>query len=291
MRPICYLLCVYLRHHCRFKRNRNLKEKMGYVREVCASIIKEKQQQQQPQSNDAATTDILSALLSSRTVDFTQTEMVEQLVTFLVAGHETTAAALAWAVYIFCKNPDIETRLRQEVWAHLPKSAWDDGAIVTAEDMEDMPYLQAFCNEILRFYPPVPATVRHAAKDTTVAGHFIPKGTDLVLAPWAVNTSVDLWGPDAGEFKPERWLENASGECKSNYANLTFLHGPRSCVGQGFAKSEFQCLVAAWVGRFETTFHKDKEEWVEPGVHMMSGISVRPTRGWKVEVKVLERAE
>ncbi|KAF2096723.1 cytochrome P450 78A3 [Rhizodiscina lignyota] len=273
--------------HLPFERNRTLRKNMQTVRDVCAEIIQEKQQK--PQADDVPTTDILSAILSSTTVDFTQNEMVEQLVTFLVAGHETTAAALAWAVFIICKHPDMQSRLREEVWAHLPKSAWEDrDAVVASSDFDAMPYLQAFCNEILRFYPPVPATMRHTAVDTTIAGHPVPKGTDLLLAPWAVNVSAALWGPDAGEFKPERWLESASGGCKSNYANLTFLHGPRSCIGQSFAKHEFVCLVGAWVGRFETKFNV-VEGWKEPVVDMMSGISQRPTRGWKVEVKTIER--
>ena len=69
---------------------------------------------------------------------------------------------------------------------------------------------------------------------------------------------------------------------------MTFIHGPRSCIGQSFAKGEFQCLVAAWAGRFETKFHLEEGE-EPPKTDMMSGISARPSRGWKVEVKPLER--
>lgn len=269
-------------------RNWNLKKNTQTIRNVCSTLIEERKEKIEKQGSLPAT-DILSLILSQKEVTFSTAEMVEQLATFLVAGHETTAAGVAWAIFVFCKYPAEQKRLRDEVRTHIPASAWEEGsgAVVTPEQLEACAYLQAFCAEILRFYPPVPATVREAVVDTCIAGQPVPKGTQIILAPWAVNVAKATWGDDATEWRPERWLETPSGGgSKSTYANLTFIHGPRSCIGMGFAKAEFACLVASWVGRFESSFHKD-EGWEEPKVDMMSGIAARPSAGWKVDVKVV----
>lgn len=241
-------------------------------------------------SADTPPNNILSAILSSSEVSFTEDQMVEQLLTFVAAGHETTASAMSWAAFVFCKHPHIEQRLREEIWASLDSTAWEANSdtTVTAAQLADLPYLQAFCNEVLRLYPPIPMTVREAVVDTTLADHVIPKGTTVIVPIWGVNASPALWGPDAADFRPERWLESPSGGCKSNHAFQTFIAGPRSCIGSSFARHEFQCLVAAWVGRFETRFSKGPG-WKEPTPYILGGISAKPAPGWEVELKVLER--
>lgn len=105
---------------------------------------------------------------------------------------------------------------------------------ITAAQIDDCHYLHAVCSEVLRLYSPVSTTLRVAACDTSINGQVVPKGTVVILCPWAVNTSTQMWGPDAHEFKPERWLDadgkaNNKGGAESNFAFLTFLHGPRSC--------------------------------------------------------------
>lgn len=116
--------------------------------------------------------------------------------------------------------------------------------------------LNAVCNETLRLYPTIPITIRECVNATTILDQYVPKGTQLVLAPWAINRSPTLWGSTASDFVPERWINldgkpNKNGGARSNYAQLTFLHGPRSCIGQGFAMAELRCLVAAFVSAFE----------------------------------------
>lgn len=136
---------------------------------------------------------------------------------------------------------------------------------MTADAMDRAsPLLHAVCAETLRFHPPVPITRRFAVRDTTILDQPIPKNTAVFIVPWATNFDKAQWGEDAGEFRPERWLDgggegsgsgsgkvNSSGGAESNFSNLTFLHGPRSCIGMGFARAEFACLLAAVVGRFE----------------------------------------
>ena len=107
-----------------------------------------------------------------------------------------------------------------------------------------------------------------------------------MLAPWAVNRNPALWGPEATEFTPERWLADGqanSGGVESNFANLTFFHGPRSCIGQGFAKAEFKCLLATLAGSMEWEM-ADKNEKVYPaGV-----VTTKPVDGMKIRMERLE---
>ena len=138
---------------------------------------------------------------------------------------------MIWAMLMLCKHPEVQQKLRDEIRAKIP-TLNDD---ITASQIDDCHYLQAVCSEVLRLWAPVSMTMRIADRDTIIAGERIPKGMTVILCPWAINTSKHLWGDDAKEFKPERWLNadgkaNAKGSADSNYSFLTFLHGPRSCI-------------------------------------------------------------
>lgn len=221
---------------------------------------------------------------------FTLTDLCDSVLvmTFLVAGHETTATAMIWALYLLCKHPEMQQKLRDEVRSKLPSPDSE----LTAAELDSCHYLRAVCTEVLRLWAPVSLTLRVAACDTSIVGQFVPKGITIIMSPWAVNTSTHLWGADALDFKPERWLDadgkaNNKGSSESNYSFLTFLHGPRSCIGQKFAQAEFECLLAAWVGRFETNF--------EEGSHLRDGepeitggITAKPKGGLWVRLKELE---
>lgn len=189
---------------------------------------------------------------------------------------------MQWAIYLLCLHPEVQPRLREEIRSKLP-SVRDDSAQITAADLDNCHYLQAVCKETLRLWSPVALTMRVAAQDETIDGQPIPKGTLVVVSPLAVNCSTNLWGKDAMEFRPERWLtdgiSNKNGGAESNYSFLTFLHGPRSCIGQQFALAEFACLLAAWCGRFETEF-EDKDYVLE----IKSGITSRPKNGLRVKL-------
>ena len=158
---------------------------------------------------------------------------------------------------------------------------------MTSETIERISYLNNFCREVLRLFPPVAVTIRVAVKETTICGQHIPEGTTIMIPPWAVNANTELWGSDAADFKPERWersINRPSLDDDSNkgtiYNFLTFLHGPRSCIGQSFAMGEFQCLVAAWVSAFET-------ELQDPGFVPLvgGGITAKPKDGLLVRLK------
>lgn len=230
------------------------------IRKTCYSLVEQEKSNLTGKKEDT-TRNILSVAIESG--GFTDEGLVNQLMTFLIAGHETTASALSFAICMLCKYPEIQSRLRNEVRS----------------------VLNGVCNEVLRLYSPVPVTVRVAAHDTTLVGHFIPKGTTIFISPWATNANKDFWGEDAADFNPDRWLGEGkanTGGIDSNYAFLTFLHGPRSCIGQSFAKGEFACLLAAWAGAFETRFAN--ADYV---MKVRNGLTPRP-KDLEVKVHVLD---
>lgn len=269
------------------KRNGEIEAAAAIIRSTCRTLIRAKKEKLE--KNALTDVDILSVALESG--GFTEENLVDQMMTFLAAGHETTATAMTWATYMLCLNPDMQTRLRKEIREKLP--SLNEDVTISSQQIDHMPYLNAVCNEVLRYYPPVPITLRDAAHDTTLLGHFVPKGTRVMLAPWAINKDEALWGPDAAKFNPDRWLpsesnpHSANGGADSNYSFLTFLHGPRSCIGQGFAKAEFACLLAAWIGRFEFTL-KNEEEYEEKNVLIKGGVTAKPARGLFVKTKVVD---
>ena len=264
------------------KHNNNIAEASETIKKVCRQLIRQKQDKLD-RKEKRVDVDILSVALESG--GFSEEGLVNQMMTFLAAGHETTATTMTWAMYLLCKHPEVQTRLRDEVRSNLP-SVGDDTLSITSEQLDKLTYLHAICNETLRLYAPVPGTLREAAHATSILGHYVPAGTKILLSPWAVNTSTTLWGPDATEFKPERWLGPGranTGGATSNYAFLTFLHGPRSCIGQAFAKAEFACLLAAAVGRFEWALEDENRK-----IEIKGGVTARPAGGLPVRMRPLE---
>lgn len=192
--------------------------------------------------------------------------------------------------YLLSKHPEIQTRLRTELHAAIPdpKALFAPGFDI-ASLLESLPYLNAVCNETLRLYPTIPVSARMAIRDTTIAGQFIPKDTLSFIVPWAINRNPKLWGPDAEQFNPSRWIDAETGRAtmnggaESNYAFLTFLHGPRSCIGEKFARAELRSLVAAFVGSFEM-------ELANPGEKIVVGgtITSKPVQGMKLRLRAVE---
>jgi len=269
-------------------RNTELEEAASTIRGVCRQMIRSKKEKLN--KKELTDTDLLSIALESGA--FGEEDLVDQLMTFLAAGHETTASAMTWAIYMLCLNPSVQTRLRAEIREKLPSV--DENSEITSLEIDHLPYLNAVCNEVLRYYSPVPMSLREAVVETSIQGIRIPKGTKIMLVPWAVNKDTHAWGPDARTFNPDRWISDtldndhaATGGATSNYSFLTFLHGPRSCIGQGFAKAEFACLLAAWVGRMQFEL-LDERERDEKKMLIKGGITARPAKGFYVKARVVE---
>ncbi|OJZ90757.1 hypothetical protein ASPFODRAFT_126249 [Aspergillus luchuensis CBS 106.47] len=276
----------HLVHKLPFKRNRYIRESAAYIRNVAQEMIHDARQsiegEKAHQTTDAV--DILSVAIESG--GFTDEELIDQMMTFLAAGHETTSGALQWCVYALSKYPDVQTRLREEIRANLPSISVENPESISAATLDSLPYLHAVCQEVFRFHPSVPNTVRIANKDTTIGGQRIPKDTVIQIVPALTNHDKSLWGPDADQFNPDRWLgpgKANTGGATSNYAFLTFIHGPRSCIGQGFAKAELACLLATFVGKFQFELEDPDKELI-----LREAATVTPKDGVLVKVTPLE---
>jgi cytochrome P450 len=174
---------------------------------------------------------------------FQTDEMVDQVAIFFLAGHETSAAALSWALYLLALFPDVQTRVHAEV-----QSLGDDPAM---SDLSRLRLTRDVFRETLRLYPPVPMMVRETTGTESFRGRDVPPGAQIVLSPWHVHRHERLWDrPD--EFDPDRWQEDA-GKASARRAYLPFSSGPRVCVGAGFAMMEGVLLLALLVRSFHFT--------------------------------------
>ena len=261
------------------QRNENIRASNAAIRDFCRqSIRREKEKLAKPEGIQSV--NIISVALRSQ--EFDEDGLVDQLMTFLVAGHETTSHSLSWAVYHLCKHPRMQSRLRSELQGHVPSSG--TGVTFDSVDVDALPYLQAVCNETLRLTPVIPMTYRQAAETTSILGHVIPARTVLVVSPYAINRSQDHWGEDANVFNPERWLdatETTERSSKSNYGFSTFLHGPRACIGQGFARAEMAVLLAGIIANFDVGLHGQESE----EVFRFGLITLKPVGGLKVTLR------
>ncbi|KJZ72371.1 hypothetical protein HIM_08297 [Hirsutella minnesotensis 3608] len=242
--------------------NRTINESVPVFRNLCRRLLRERRQEAANKSDLGK--DLLSLCFRYEEVaGADEEEVIDQMTTFLAAGHETISVGITWAIYMLCLRPEWQTILRKEARLHLPDPNAVEGIhdqeqipMATHTNVDDMPMLQAFIHEVLRWFPPIPHTLREPLQDTVIDGMLIPKGTWIVLPIKGMNRDERCWGPDAKDFNPKRWLNpdssfNTTGGCTNKYADLSFMQGVRSCIAQGFSKSEMACVVGAWVGRFE----------------------------------------
>ncbi|KAL4902783.1 hypothetical protein BDW74DRAFT_157565 [Aspergillus multicolor] len=232
------------------KKLREISSSATYLRGVTADVIQARSEKLEKAEDTRTTKDIITVALASGV--FEQRHLVDHVMTFLTAGPESTATAFEWTMYELGRRPDMQRRLRDEVTVAIGTD------VASTEDaglrIQALPYLNAFCSEVLRCYPFTPILAKVAQRDTTLMGYRVPKGTVVLYSAEITNHDHTLWGADADEFNPERWMGEGrarSGGATSNYAMLTFGAGPRSCIGVHFARATLGCLVAAVVATFE----------------------------------------
>jgi thromboxane-A synthase/cytochrome P450 family 3 subfamily A len=165
--------------------------------------------------------------------------VVAQCVTFLLAGYETTANALAFAVYCLARHPEAEARLLQEVDALAAAKGGGAGGgrlpALAPEDLASLPFTAAVIDEALRLYPPATAAIRHVEEPFSLGGHLVPAGCELVVLIWSLHRDPACW-PDPLAFRPERWLPGGEALAARNpHAYMPFGGGARMCVGYKFA--------------------------------------------------------
>jgi cytochrome P450 len=194
-----------------------------------AAIIAERRA---PNARSAAGTahgdDLLGLLLDSGMHD---AEVRDELVTMVIAGHETVAAALAWTLMLLAEHPAAQDRVRRELDSH-------PGPVPLVGHRDRLPWTRAVIDEALRLYPPAWAISRRSHRDDVVGGRTVPAGTLAIISPWLVHRRPDLW-PDPESFRPERFVDATA---RTGY--LPFGQGPRLCIGREFALGEMVVVLA-----------------------------------------------
>ncbi|KAI8063327.1 cytochrome P450 [Gongronella butleri] len=212
----------------------------------------------------------------------TPEDLQNQCLTFLAAGHETTSVALSWCLWLLAQNTEIQDALREEVRPVFEKINTDhslytnpldshrvrsqqEANIPDYDTINNLPLLNNVCKETLRLIPPVPLTVRVAAKDNALGNYVIPKGTVVAISPICSHHSSEIWGDDVMQFRPDRWNE-APAKNVSPYEYMPFLAGVRQCIGNRFAMIEMKILLALLVMDLKYTekegFHPEKKQQV-----------------------------
>ncbi|KAJ7839256.1 cytochrome P450 monooxygenase pc-2 [Mycena olivaceomarginata] len=180
----------------------------------------------------------------------------DEVLNMLVAGRDTTAATLTYAVYMLAEHPTMADRLRNEILDKVGTSK-----VPTHDDIKAMPYLRAFINETLRLYPPVPLDTRTSKNATTwpatIPGgrpFYVPAKTKVIYSVFLMHRRTDLWGPDALKFDPDRFMDDRLHKylTPNPFIFLPFNAGPRICLGQQFAYQEASFFLVRLLQRFKT---------------------------------------
>ncbi|MFZ5963962.1 cytochrome P450 [Thalassococcus sp. BH17M4-6] len=191
--------------------------------------------------------DLLDLLLGGSDPDsgraMTTEELRDNLLTFIVAGHETTALTLSWALYLCAFDPAVQDRARAEVQSVL------QGRAATGADVDQLPVIRSIIDEALRLYPPAAMVSRTAQTRDTVCGVDIRPGDTVMIPIYALHRHRALWSDPDG-FDPDRWQARKSAP---RYAYLPFGDGPRICIGASFALQEAVIILATLLARFRFT--------------------------------------
>ncbi|MBK8211995.1 MAG: cytochrome P450 [Rhodospirillales bacterium] len=229
--------------------------------DAAAAILAKRQTPFQPGS------DLLSALLQSRDgrgQPIDRRLLRDQIVTLLLAGHETTALALTWTLYLLSRHPEAAARVEDEVDAVLGHELRPG-----AGHLDRLRYLSCSVNEAMRLYPPVFLIGRENVRDVEIGRRLLPAGTICLLSQWVVHRDPRFWR-DPNSFKPERW-EAGTDPARPRYAYFPFGGGPRICIGRSFAMIEAVLVLATLFRRFRLV-----ASWPAPPVEPCPSITLRP---------------
>ncbi|KAJ7489394.1 cytochrome P450 [Mycena latifolia] len=247
-------------------------------------------------TNDKSVVGLLTK--SARENQLTREEVMAQISVLLMAGYETTAVSLTWALIELARKPDIHVKLREELFQIGRDPTWD-------ELTNGLPFLDAFTCEIFRLYPPLAEISRMAAEDDvlplsapieTATGElvdtiFVSKGTAVTMPIQCMNRSVAFWGPDAKVFNPARWLDETVDQHRAQELQgyrhiLTFADGPRMCLGKGFALAEFKAVLSVLARNFTFELPKGPETKFGVYTNLLPRPKVEGEDGYRVPLLV-----
>jgi cytochrome P450 len=218
--------------------------------------------------------DLLSDLLRAQDTDgtaMTDRQLRDEVMTMLLAGHETTALALSWAWFLLASHPEAQAKLHEELQRVLA------GRLPAAADVPQLVYTNRVVRETMRLYPPAWVMSRRAAEDVNIGEYFVPAGSNVVISPWVTHRDERFF-PNPEAFDPDRWSMEFE-QSLPKFAYFPFGGGPRICIGNNFALMEAAILLASVAQRFEVSLVPGRK--VEP----MPSITLRPAHGVHVRLR------
>lgn len=223
-------------------------------------------------ARDPAGEDLMSRMIrayQAHEAGLDRDRLRDELVTFLVAGHETTALTLTWTLWLLGTHPEQQTRLHEELdTLETP---------IEPAALDELPFLDAVVDESMRLLPAVWAFGRQAIEDVEIAGRPLPKGTQIMMSQWVVQRDPEVWGQPE-RFDPDRWLDGRADETH-RFAHFPFGGGPRTCIGDSFALLEAKLCLAALLSRFEVHAVDAERPALDPS------ITLRPAEPVKMRVE------
>jgi cytochrome P450 len=185
---------------------------------------------------------------------FDTAEMVDQVAIFFLAGHETSASALAWTLYLLATHPDWQDQVAAEAQALRPAIA--TGQAPDFGILRQMPRIRDTFREALRLYPPVPMMVRETTRPERFRDRALRPGAQVILSPWHLGRHEAIWD-DPHDFRPDRWTRAATkGQAQDGY--IPFSSGPRVCTGAGFAMAEGVLILARLLADWRFSARADR---------------------------------
>lgn len=280
---LAFLLPAWAVNILPIKFNRTTGASIDQVRKLCTKIIAEKTAATHPLSDieknatpkTSSPPSLIDTIISAKKLS--ARSLLDQAMMLQAGGIHTSHAAILSAIYFLAQpqHQHMQERLRSEIRATLPSCA--PNSILPTAAFEHTPYLDAVRKEVLRLHSAFSWTGRTPTKATTVSGVTLQRGTAISLSPWALHRSFALWGADAKEFKPERWLEGGKDIPREACAYIPFGAGPRVCIGERFAKAELNCLLAGLFGRFRLSFE---------GGQTLPAVTQQVTVAFREDIKV-----
>ncbi|MDD2858567.1 MAG: cytochrome P450 [Candidatus Nanopelagicales bacterium] len=221
--------------------NRRLQRANAVLDRTVARLLRARRAQAASSQPDVL--DLLIAARDDRGQGLTDREIRDEIVTFIVAGHETVAAAMTWCWALLAAHPEVQARLQQEVDTVVTD------APLGLQDLARLPYARACVDEALRLYPPAWLISRKALTDDRLSGAEIPAGALIIMSPWIVHRHPQFW-TDAERFDPQRFVEGGT----ARHAFMPFGNGLRLCIGRDFAYAEAVALIARIASRFTVSY-------------------------------------
>jgi cytochrome P450 len=260
-----------LPEHIPTQRNRRFVHARWALESVVRQLIK------QHEGRDGEKGDLLALLLGVRDEEtgegMNRRQLRDEVMTLMLAGHETVAMALSWTWYLLSMHPDAERQLHEELDSIL------NGHTPTFDDLPNLPYTRMVLEESMRLYPPAWAVSRQPVADDVIGGYHIKGGSPLMMLPFITHRHPEFWD-NPEDFDPERFTaENAAKRPK--YAYFPFGGGPRLCIGRDFAMMEAQLILATLAQRYRLQLVPGKD------VLPLPLITMRPLH--KLKMKLAER--